>query len=126
MKTILLILLLTLILCGSMQSFGQGINGSLNYQDFSKSELTLAELSLLTKIQLAGEFWFQDSKRWRELYDLEFIKNGQLNAKELVYIGEIGRLEVVAEENKPEWWQSPTVIIIISVISFGLGFGLAL
>lgn len=126
MKSLKLTVLSVLIVLGSMPLFGQGFNGSINYQDFSKSQLTLGELSIIPTIQLAGEYWYFEAGRWHKAYDMEFLKGAEKDKKYLIALNEIKHWQNTAEENKPSWLQHPITITIIACVAFvsGLAIGL--
>ena len=126
MKQLKWILLSGLILLGLMPLYGQGFNGSINYQDFSKSELILGELVEIPKIQLAGEYWYFEAKRLKKADEFKTIQLAQADLRDIKRLEQIKYWQNTAEENKPSIFQHPIAITIYIGFAFATGLAIGL
>lgn len=79
--------------------------------------MTLAELSLIAKAQVAGEYWYFEAKNWKKAYDLEFIKGGKKDLQIMELEIQKDLLSQKVEEVKPTFWQNPIVITGMVVLA---------
>ena len=126
MKSLKWIVLSALIVLGLMPLYGQGFNGSINYQDFTKSSLTQGELSSIPLALLAGEYWYYEAERWKTQFDYEFLKGAEKDKKYLIALNEIKVWQNQAEENKPSWLQHPITITVMVGLAFAAGLAIGL
>lgn len=88
--------------------------------------MTLTELSIIPKVQLAGEYWYFDALRWKKQYNLEFLKGAEKDNKFISCLNEIKVWQQTAEDNKPSWLQHPITITVLVLAAFTTGLAIGL
>lgn len=84
------------------------------------------ELVSITKIQLAGEYWFFETKRLKKKNEFQFLQLAKADLRDMKRLEQISYWQNTAEENKPSWWQHPITITIIATLAFVGGLAIAL